>query len=130
MSLIKSDVFGLDSDLTHPRNRVSGVHAKVRQQLVNLRGVYLDWPQVRSRYPDKINILTDQPLKYLKHCRNAVVQIQDYRRHSLPAGKGQQLLGEVSGTLSGRPDFRKIRINWLRSIDLPHREFSVTEDHT
>ena len=71
--LIEVDVFRLDGDLTHPGDGVPGVDAKIGQNLVDLGGVNLDLPQARSRHPDEINILADQPQQHLEHARHGVV---------------------------------------------------------
>ena len=73
IGLIEGGVFGLDGDLAHPGDGVPGVDAKIRQKLVDLGGVNLDRPQARSRHPDEINVLADQPQQHLEHARHGVV---------------------------------------------------------
>ena len=131
VGLVEGDVFRLDGDLAHAGDGVPGVDAKVGQNLVDLGGVHLDRPQARARHPDEIDVLADQPPQHLEHARHGVVQVQDLGRDGLLAGKGQQLPGEVGGTLGGLLDLLEVGMERLRrgaaaSWPVPHGPGSLT----
>ena len=119
----------LDGDLADAGDGVAGVDAQVGQDLVDLGGVHLDRPQVRSGQPGQIDVLADEPPQHLEHARHGLVQVEHLRGDGLLAGKGQQLPGEVGGALGGLADFLEIVMERLGRVHLVQGQLRMAEDH-
>ena len=65
--LVECDVLGLDGDLAHPRNGITGIDTQVCHNLIDLGGVDLDRPQIHSRHPGQADVFADEPSQHLEH---------------------------------------------------------------
>jgi hypothetical protein len=101
----------------------------VDQNLVDLRRVDSDRPQVSLRLPLDLHVFADEPAQHLEHLRDGVVQVQDSGRGALPAGKREQLARQL-GRPHGRPaDLLDARTERLIGVHLLDGQLRVSEDH-
>jgi hypothetical protein len=63
IGFVENDPLCLNGNFAHPGNGIPGIDTQVGQNLVNLRGVHFDRPQLGSRHPNQIDILSDSLAK-------------------------------------------------------------------
>ena len=98
---IKGVMPRLDRDRSDAGDRVTGVDAEIRKNLIHLQRIDLHRPQVCPRGQGKPDILADKPLQHLENFGDLPVQIKDHGGDDLFTGKGQQLPGQLGGVHSG-----------------------------
>ncbi len=125
---VKGDRSGLDGDLAGVGDGVPGVHAQVHQDLIDLGWIDLDRAQTLARDPGQVNVLADQPPNHGQQARHRVVEIKHLGVDGLPAGKAEQLPGEISGPTGCIVDVAQAGVERLLRGKFAQGQFGVTED--
>ena len=102
--LVDPHVLGGDGEMPAARHRIPRVHAEVHEDLVELREVPLDGPEV----PGGIRVELDGPWKCLPHdVLDLPHQVPDLHLRVITrgaAGEAEDLLHDAGPPLGGRPD--------------------------
>ncbi len=110
-------------------DRVAGVHAKVREDLIDLARIDLHGPDILLEHPVDLHILPDESLQHLEHALNALVEIEHSGRGGLLPRKRQQLPREVCGASGGIDDRSEVQPQRVRLDHVVRRQIGVAENH-
>src|SRR5262249_32182460 len=102
--LLKSNITGLDSQLSAVGHRVAGVDDQVHDHLLGLPHVCPDAPAPRVGVQLNVDILPDQAADHVFHAAQQDVQVEHDRGDHLAAAERQQLPRQGGGPLAGSAD--------------------------
>lgn len=74
-------------DLAYTGNGVLGIDANIGQDLLDLGGSKPYRPQLTSRLPGQIHILTDKTPKHFEHTLHDLVQVEHFRLNGSACGQ-------------------------------------------
>ncbi len=126
---VKGRCIGLYGDLAHIVDGVPGVDAEIGQNLVDLSGIDSDRPDRVARQPFQGDILSDEALEQTYHAGDGSIEVENFGRYGLFAGKHKKLAGQVGGSFAGFSDLLQIRVKGPGWVHLFQSHVGMSDDH-
>ena len=126
--VVEDGVAGPDREGAALGHGVPGVHDEVHDDLLDLRRVRLDAPEVGARLHHEVDVLTDQAAEHRGHPGHDRIQIQHLRLEHLLAAEGQELAGQVGGALRCLLNELDVTARRARALRPPRQHLAPPDD--
>src|SRR5262249_222111 len=99
LSDVEVNIARLDDASSSIRHSVARIYHQVHQHLLHLAGIRFHHPELSVRDELQFDMGPDNSAEHLADTADHLIQIEGFSLEHLLAAKGQQLLGELAGSV-------------------------------
>ena len=105
---LELDIVGADRDRASVGHGVTGVHGQIGQDLTELPRIDLDRVQIRLQPGQQLDLLAEHAPEHARVLLDNRVDVHHLGLQNLLAAEGEQVLGQLGGTLAGTADLAQV----------------------